>query len=77
MDRTYIDQHHVADRYLMGQLSDAERAEFEQALLDDPELLSELDIAQAMIDGLRKLKEQGFVANIGCRRKARIVEISR
>ena len=58
MDRTYIEAHHVIDRYLMGQLSADEKNAFEQAYLDDPELLDQLQRAQAMHAELKKAELQ-------------------
>ena len=44
MDRKYIENEHVVDRYLAGELTVREAREFEKYLLDHPELLNELPI---------------------------------
>lgn len=48
MDREYIDEQHVVDRYVMGKLTDEELSAFELSLLDDPELQDEVQLMQAM-----------------------------
>lgn len=53
MNRRYIELHLMTDRYLLGTLSEAEAAEFEERLLWDKDLMDEVDIAQQLRDGLR------------------------
>lgn len=48
MDRDYIDAHHVVDRYVLGKLSDADTDAFERAMLDDPGLQDQVELAEAM-----------------------------
>lgn len=52
MDRAYIDKHLIVDRYLMDQLTDEQKQDFEMTFLDDPELLDELEMVAAMRGGL-------------------------
>lgn len=54
MDKAYIEKHHVIDRYLLNQLTADERDAFEQRFLDDPQLLDQLEQAEAMRSGLRE-----------------------
>jgi len=54
MDREYIDMHLVIDRYLQGTLAEGEKAEFEERLVWDQELIDELDLAERLRDGLRE-----------------------
>jgi hypothetical protein len=49
----------VVGRYLAGQLSDSERAEFEQRLESDPAVLRELEATARLKVGLAKLRETG------------------
>ncbi len=53
MDRNYIDLHLVADRYLQGTLAEGEKAEFEERLVWDQDLIDELDLAERLRNGLR------------------------
>ncbi|MEP7245138.1 MAG: hypothetical protein ABI885_15880 [Gammaproteobacteria bacterium] len=49
----------VANRYLTGQLSDAERAAFEAELGSNPAALAELEATARLKVGLAKLRERG------------------
>jgi hypothetical protein len=61
MDRQYIRDAQVIERYLHGRLTPAEEEAFEEAYLADPALLDELQLAEKLRDGLRDLpqSEQG------------------
>ena len=54
MDRKYIDLHLVADRYLQGTLAEGEKAEFEERLVWDQDLIDELDLAERLGNGLQE-----------------------
>ena len=54
MDRKYIDMHLVADRYLQGTLAEGEKAEFEERLAWDQDLIDDLDLAERLRDGLQE-----------------------
>ena len=53
MDRKYIDMHLVIDRYLQESLAEGEKADFEERLVWDQELIDELDLAERLREGLR------------------------
>jgi hypothetical protein len=53
MNREYISEHNVVERYLMGRLSDEELAAFEERCLWDQEVLDELEAAERLREGLR------------------------
>ena len=53
MDRNYIDRHLLVDRYLAGDVPDAELADFEERLVWDEELIDELDLAERLREGMR------------------------
>jgi hypothetical protein len=53
MDRQYIRDHGIVERYLRGALSESEEAAFEEAYLGDPELLEEVALTERLRDGLR------------------------
>ena len=63
MDRAYIDLHLVTDRYLQGQLTESEEAEFEERLTWDQALVDELDLAEQLRDGLRRAELSGDVSH--------------
>jgi hypothetical protein len=48
MDRKYIDNEHIVDRYLSGELSMREACEFEKFCLDHPQFLNTLPIPAAV-----------------------------
>jgi hypothetical protein len=47
MDHSYIDEHNVADRYILGTLSAEERARFEEHFVDCPQCLDRLEDAES------------------------------
>jgi hypothetical protein len=53
MNREYISEHNVVERYLTGRLSDEELAAFEERCLWDHEVLDELEAAERLREGLR------------------------
>src|SRR5262252_7885366 len=62
MDRQYIREHQVIERYLKGELTAEEETEFEEAYLGDPDLLDEIELVERLQGGLKKLKASGGVA---------------
>lgn len=52
MDRDYIDRFLVVDRYITGDLSDAEVSEFEERLAWDHELIDDVELAEKLREGL-------------------------
>jgi len=53
MDRNYIDQHLLVDRYLQGRLEASEQEAFEERLVWDTTLVDEVQLAEHLRDGLR------------------------
>src|SRR5262245_48328088 len=53
MEHSYIEDHHIADRYLSGKLSIEERARFEEHFVDCPECLDRLQTIDNFSAGLR------------------------
>src|SRR5262245_66509912 len=62
MDRQYIRDHQVIERYLKGELSADEEQAFEEAYLADQELLDEIELVERLGDGLKRLKASGGIA---------------
>ncbi len=62
IDKTYMTRHLTIDRYLQGNLSDEEIIEFESRLAWDQELGEDLDLAERLQFGLRKLEANGDIS---------------
>ena len=54
--------HETIDRYLANRLSEAERELVETRIVSDAEFRHEVELTQALRDGLRELQKQGEVA---------------
>ena len=54
MDRNYINQHLLVDRYLNNSLDQAELDAFEERLVWDRELIDEVELAERLRDGLKR-----------------------
>jgi hypothetical protein len=61
MDRQYIREHQVIERYLRGTLTADEEQAFEEAYLGDRELLDELELAERLRDGVKELGAAGGI----------------
>jgi hypothetical protein len=59
MDRQYIREHQVIERYLSGTLTADEEQGFEEAYLGDSELLDQLQAAERLRDGIKGLDSAG------------------
>jgi hypothetical protein len=59
MDRQYIEEHGVIERYLHGKLTHDEQQAFEEAYLADPELLEQLELAERLQQGLIDVARTG------------------
>lgn len=58
MNRQYIEDNHIVDRYLLGQLSEQKLCEFEAYYFEHPQMLEELTIAKAMHESLCEESER-------------------
>lgn len=59
MDRQYIRDQQIIERYLRGSLTAEEEQAFEEAYLGDQELLDELQAAERLAEGLGHLERRG------------------
>lgn len=59
MDRQYIEDHQVVERYLRGSLRPDEEQAFEEAYLGDPELLDEVQRVEGMQSAFKELDARG------------------
>ncbi|MEA2692956.1 MAG: hypothetical protein QOJ16_2343, partial [Acidobacteriota bacterium] len=80
MEHDWIDEHQVAERYLLGQLAATEAAEFEEHSLGCPECLDRLEAAEGLAAGLKRAAAQeaalwGVVLQAGL--FARLARLSR
>lgn len=55
MERQYIRENQVIERYLQGKLSAADEEAFEEAYMTDPELLGEVQLAERLREGFNSL----------------------
>jgi len=62
MDRQYIRDNDVVERYLKGALTPEEEADFEETYLGNAELLSEIEAAERLRDGIKDLDSAGGLA---------------
>lgn len=61
MDRNYVNDNQIVDRYLRDDLSEDERAEFEAFFLSDKETLAELELAEKLQTGMRDCADRGLL----------------
>ena len=54
MDHSYIDEHEIAERYVLGRLAAQDAQAFEEHYLGCPECLDRLEAVEAMRQGLRQ-----------------------
>ena len=64
MDRKYIDDHHIAARYLAEQLDEAEREAFEAYYLQHPDVLRDMEAAARLKTGLAQLRDAGELVQL-------------
>lgn len=59
MDRNYVIENQIVDRYMRGELSNDENTAFEEFYLSDRETLAELELAEKLEVGLKNAAHQG------------------
>lgn len=70
MNREYIENNQIVDRYLLGDLSQEEQEEFEEFYFHNQEIVGELELSEKMIDGFEAAQDQGILAGIATTRSA-------
>jgi hypothetical protein len=55
MDRNYIEQHLLVDRYIQGKLEGSEQDAFEERLVWDQSLIDDVQLAEHLRDGLKEV----------------------
>ena len=58
MDHTYVEEQHIADRYVMGTLPAEEAEQFENHYLSCPECLDRLELAESVQRGFKRMAGQ-------------------
>jgi hypothetical protein len=58
MDRNYIKQHLLVDRYIQGKLEGREQDAFEERLVWDQSLLEDVQLAENLRDGLKEVSAE-------------------
>jgi hypothetical protein len=61
MDRNFVNENQLVDRYLRDELAADERAEFEAFFLADKETLAELELAEKLQIGMRECADRGLL----------------
>jgi hypothetical protein len=61
MDREYIREHQVIERYLRGGLTPDEERAFEEAYVGDPKLLDEIELVERLQQGVKDLGAAGAI----------------
>ena len=64
MDRQYIRDHEVIERYLSGALTADEEQAFEEAYLGDSEILDQLQAAERLREGIKELDGAGRIERL-------------
>ncbi len=77
MDHTYIEEQHIADRYVTGSLDPAEAEVFEDHYLSCPECLDRLELAETVKRGFVRLVEQEQAERSTVRQLALVVWLAR
>lgn len=63
MDKEYIEENAVIDRYVMARLSEQELEQFEVYMLDNPAVLADIEYAAALHSALQPTPEPGSSAD--------------
>ena len=64
LNKQYIDEHQVLERYLADQLSDVERDQFEDYYAEHPEVLQDLEAVASIKIGAGLLRESGELTGL-------------
>ena len=64
MNRARLVEQQIPERYVAGQLSPEESAEFEEYILEHPEVIDQVELARHLKLGLHTLSERGTLQNI-------------
>ena len=77
MDHTYIEEHQIADRYVMGTLPAEEAERFENHYLSCPECLDRLDLTESVQRGFQRMATQDATRLATARQLALVAWLAR
>ena len=77
MDHTYIEEHQIADRYVMGTLPEEEAERFENHYLSCPECLDRLDLTESVQRGFQRMATQDATRLATARQLALVAWLAR
>lgn len=77
MDHDYIEQHHLADRYLMGKLSQEEADRFEEHYLSCQLCLDRLEQAETLQRGLKRAAAEDVARLVAARQAGFLAALAR
>jgi hypothetical protein len=72
LDKSYIDKHHIVDRYVQGRLISDELADFEIFMLEHPEIIDEIEYAKGMQNSIAAV-EQDLTPNVAPKRRSFLI----
>jgi hypothetical protein len=77
MDHTYVEEHQIADRYVMGTLPSEEAERFEDHYLSCPQCLDRLALAESMQRGFKRAASQDVTQIAATRQLALVAWLAR
>jgi len=77
MNHTYIEEHQIADRYVMGTLPPEEAEIFEDHYLSCPQCLDRLELAESMQRGFKRAAGQDAARLVAARQLALVAWLAR
>lgn len=77
MDHTYVEEHQIADRYVMGTLPPEEAERFENHYLSCPECLDRLELTESVQRGFKRMAGQDAAQLAAVKQLAVVAWLSR
>jgi hypothetical protein len=77
MNHTYIDEHQIADRYVMGTLSEEEAERFEDHSFTCAECLDRIEVVRSMRRGFRRVAREDAALLFSARQLALVAWLAR
>jgi hypothetical protein len=77
MNHDYIDEHQIADRYVMGTLSEEEAEQFEDHSFTCPECLDRIEVARSMRRGFQRVAREDAALLSSTRQLALVAWLAR
>jgi anti-sigma factor RsiW len=77
MNHTYIDEHQIADRYVMGTLPEEEASSFEDHSFTCPECLDRIELARSLRRGFQRVAREDAALLSSARQLAAVAWLAR